>query len=190
MNQSGGLSHRARMVALTAAVLAAWPVAHAALAASPPAPEPVRVRPAPVSEDKTLRDPLAQVATALGSGEADASIPRVASAPADALGGSDVTAPADATSAAARSDPLSTVWVADSGSELRETLIAWAERAGWSVVWNSDYDFRLRAGARFTGPFESALKSLLDSVRTAGGQVYLRLYAGNRVVVVRDTWED
>jgi hypothetical protein len=40
-----------------------------------------------------------------------------------------------------------------SGSDLKSTLEGWAKSAGWTLIWDSPVNYRLRASARFSGDF-------------------------------------
>lgn len=44
-------------------------------------------------------------------------------------------------------------WVAAGGSTLKNTLVQWADRAGWAIAWQSERDYRLEASATFYGDF-------------------------------------
>ena len=94
------------------------------------------------------------------------------------------TAAADAAgSAAGRSGP----WFVDPGAHetLRDVLEAWAARAGWTVVWKAERDWRLGAPAAFDGGFLEAADLLLSGPGTRR-TLDVRAYAANRHLVVDD----
>jgi hypothetical protein len=78
-------------------------------------------------------------------------------------------------------------WAAMSGSDLKATLDGWSRAAGWTLVWDSPVNYRLRASAQFGGDFETAVASLVDTIHRSNPEVLVTLYRGNRVVHVETT---
>jgi type IV pili sensor histidine kinase/response regulator len=78
-------------------------------------------------------------------------------------------------------------WAAMSGSDLKGTLDGWSRAAGWTLVWDSQVNYRLRASAQFAGDFETAVASLVDTIHRSNPEVLVTLYRGNRVVHVETT---
>lgn len=78
-------------------------------------------------------------------------------------------------------------WAAMSGSDLKGTLDGWSRAAGWTLVWDSPVNYRLRASAQFAGDFETAVASLVDTIHRSNPEVMVTLYRGNRVVHVETT---
>lgn len=76
------------------------------------------------------------------------------------------------------------IWVAPKDKSLNEVLKAWSEEAGWSVVWNSDYDYILRAGVEFESSFIEASTALIEAFEKADPPVFAEFYNKNRVIVV------
>jgi type IV pili sensor histidine kinase/response regulator len=76
-------------------------------------------------------------------------------------------------------------WAALSGSTLRETLESWSGPAGWTVIWDSDLDYRLRASEVYTGGYVAAVQKLADSIHRTNPELQVTLYSGNRVVHVQ-----
>ncbi|WP_169719720.1 toxin co-regulated pilus biosynthesis Q family protein [Novosphingobium acidiphilum] len=77
-------------------------------------------------------------------------------------------------------------WAARANEPLSSTLTAWAQRAGWEVVWESDADFRLSAGATITGDFPSAADRLLSAFARTTPHLKAKFYNSNRVLRVWD----
>ncbi len=75
-------------------------------------------------------------------------------------------------------------WPIPAGSYLRDTLGQWSGSAGWTLIWDSPLDYRIRAGGRFTGRFEDAVTRLVDAVHRGNPELSVTLYRGNRVVHV------
>jgi Toxin co-regulated pilus biosynthesis protein Q. len=78
-------------------------------------------------------------------------------------------------------------WAVMSGAELRTTLEGWARVAGWTLVWDSEVDYRLRASARFDGDFENAVAKFVDAIHNTAPELRVTLYRGNRVIHVETT---
>ena len=75
-------------------------------------------------------------------------------------------------------------WTATDGAALSATLTGWAQRAGWTVVWETDDDFRLAAGATLDGDFPTAAGSLIEAFSHARPRLRAIFYGGNRVLRV------
>ena len=78
-------------------------------------------------------------------------------------------------------------WAALSGGDLKSTLDGWSRAAGWTLVWDSPVNYRLRASAQFGGDFETAVASLVNTIHRSSPEVLVTLYRGNRVVHVQTT---
>lgn len=105
-----------------------------------------------------------------------------AAAPAPAATQTANHAPAAAEKAAPiRQVPL---WSAREGQSLRSVLLQWSKEANWSVVWNTEHDYVLRATADFEGEFIDSASALIEAFAAASPPVRADLYAGNRVIVV------
>lgn len=78
-------------------------------------------------------------------------------------------------------------WAAMSGSDLKGTLDGWCRAAGWTLVWDSPVNYRLRASAYFAGDFQAAVASLVDTIHRSNPEVLVTMYRGNRVVHVETT---
>ena len=77
-------------------------------------------------------------------------------------------------------------WAVLAGGDLRATLEAWAQGAGWTVVWDSPLNYRLRASARYGGGFEEAVRGLVDAIHLSNPELRVTLYLGNRVLHVEN----
>lgn len=75
-------------------------------------------------------------------------------------------------------------WTASDGAALSATLTGWAQRAGWTVVWETDDDFRLAAGAILQGDFQTAAGGLIEAFGHARPRLRATFYGGNRVLRV------
>jgi len=75
-------------------------------------------------------------------------------------------------------------WKASRGSDLHSVLQQWSTRAGWSLVWNSEYSYTLLADATFKGDYISAVKELFEALDGIHPNIYPELYKGNYVLKV------
>jgi hypothetical protein len=75
-------------------------------------------------------------------------------------------------------------WTAIDGAALSATLTGWALRAGWTVVWETDDDFRLAAGATLDGDFPTAAGGLVEAFGHARPRLRAIFYGGNKVLRV------
>lgn len=97
------------------------------------------------------------------------------------------SAPSQAPPAGSPAKPARSIqeqWTATDGASLSTTLTGWAQRAGWTVVWETDDDFRLAAGATLDGDFPTAAGGLIEAFSPARPRLRAIFYAGNRVLRV------
>lgn len=88
----------------------------------------------------------------------------------------------------ASEDPVED-WLAEEGNTLKGLLTDWSERAGWRLIWNSNRNYTLSAGAMFRGRFADVASALIRSFARAQPAPIATFYKGNRVLVV-ETMED
>lgn len=81
-------------------------------------------------------------------------------------------------------------FVAEAGRTLRDTLRTWADRGKWTLVWSTDRDYILRAGATFHGDFVHAAAELLRAFAKARPPVKGAFYQGNSVLTVTTTQDE
>lgn len=75
-------------------------------------------------------------------------------------------------------------WTASAGSDLQTTLQGWSERAGWKLLWKSDFVYDLNSGTTFQGSFEDSVKALILAMRDVRPTPTVVFYGGNRTLVV------
>ncbi|MBV8046450.1 MAG: toxin co-regulated pilus biosynthesis Q family protein [Paludibacterium sp.] len=80
--------------------------------------------------------------------------------------------------------PMET-WRVSNGAALRDTLYDWGQRAGWTLVWDSEYRYTLDADAVFSGDFPAAVTQLFNTLGELNPPLYPAIYQGNRVLVVK-----
>lgn len=88
-------------------------------------------------------------------------------------------------------DPTDPVedWLATEGSSVRSLLTEWGDKAGWRVIWNTDREYILEAGAMFRGRFMDVASALIRSFARTRPAPWGTFYKGNRVLLVT-TQED
>lgn len=77
-------------------------------------------------------------------------------------------------------------WVIMAGSSLKSTLEGWCKVAGWTLIWDSPVDYRVRASASFDGDFQKAAAQLIDSVYETYPELNAVLHRGNNVLHISD----
>ena len=80
-------------------------------------------------------------------------------------------------------------WLAEEGKTLNGLLTDWSEQAGWRLVWKSNRNYTLTAGAMFRGRFADVSSALIRAFARAQPAPIATFYKGNRVLVV-ETMED
>lgn len=80
-------------------------------------------------------------------------------------------------------------WLAEEGKTLKGLLGEWSDRAGWRLIWNSNRNYTLTAGAMFRGRFADVSSALIRAFARARPAPIATFYKGNRVLVV-ETMED
>ena len=72
-------------------------------------------------------------------------------------------------------------WTGLKAQTLRQTLTAWAQQAGTSLVWSSEYDYPLQTDVRIQGSYTDAVRTLLDGFGKAEPRPIGRLYKNDKV---------
>ncbi len=80
-------------------------------------------------------------------------------------------------------------WLAEEGKSLKLLLTEWCDRAGWRLIWNTNRNYTLTAGAMFRGRFADVSSALVRAFARARPAPIATFYKGNRVLVV-ETMED
>ncbi len=85
---------------------------------------------------------------------------------------------------------VESAYVVREGQSLRAVLEEWSGRAGWKLVWSTEYEYALTSSAKFTGDFSTAAHELLRSMANVRPQVTATFYAGNKTLVVGNDLAD
>lgn len=80
-------------------------------------------------------------------------------------------------------------WLAEEGKSLKTLLTEWSDRAGWRLIWNTNRNYTLTAGAMFRGRFADVSSALIRAFARAKPAPIATFYKGNRVLVI-ETLED
>ena len=82
------------------------------------------------------------------------------------------------------SDDAIVTWDAQQGDTLRELLTKWSAQSGWKLLWNTNRNYTLSAGAMFKGKFTDVSSALIRAFARARPAPVATFYKGNRVIVV------
>lgn len=80
-------------------------------------------------------------------------------------------------------------WLAEEGQSLKELLTQWSEESGWRLIWKTNRNYTLNAGAMFRGNFADVSSALVRAFARARPAPIATFYKGNRVLVI-ETMED
>jgi len=72
-------------------------------------------------------------------------------------------------------------WIARKGETLRQTLTAWSEQAGVSLVWSSEYDYPLQTDVRIQANYADTVRTLLAGFSKAQPRPIGRLFKNDKV---------
>lgn len=106
-----------------------------------------------------------------------------------ALGIATVATPSLADGGAGETGPVAVqtgAWAVMAGTSLKSTLEGWARTAGWTLIWDSPMDYRMRASATFQGGFEEASARLIDSIYLGNPELMATFHRGNRVLHIEN----
>ncbi|MFG6083439.1 toxin co-regulated pilus biosynthesis Q family protein [Paracoccus litorisediminis] len=77
-------------------------------------------------------------------------------------------------------------WVIMAGSSLKSTLEGWSRVSGWTLIWDSPVDYRVRASATFRGGFEKSASRLIDSIYVGNPELSATFHRGNKVLHIQN----
>ena len=80
-------------------------------------------------------------------------------------------------------------WLAEEGQSLKELLTQWSEESSWRLIWKTNRNYTLNAGAMFRGNFADVSSALVRAFARARPAPVATFYKGNRVLVI-ETMED
>ncbi|MBQ9035183.1 MAG: toxin co-regulated pilus biosynthesis Q family protein [Alphaproteobacteria bacterium] len=80
-------------------------------------------------------------------------------------------------------------WLAEEGQSLKDLLTQWSDESGWRLIWKTNRNYTLNAGAMFRGNFADVASALVRAFARARPAPIATFYKGNRVLVI-ETMED
>ena len=80
-------------------------------------------------------------------------------------------------------------WLAEEGQSLKVLLTQWSNESGWRLIWKTNRNYTLSAGAMFRGRFADVSAALVRAFGRARHAPIATFYKGNRVLVI-ETMED
>ncbi|WON76955.1 toxin co-regulated pilus biosynthesis Q family protein [Serratia sp. UGAL515B_01] len=86
-------------------------------------------------------------------------------------------------------EDLINTWHIQSGDSLRGLLYKWSKVTGWSLVWDSKYDYKISSSADIHDNFISALEALVKSIGVINPPIYIDVYEENKVIRVNNSIE-
>lgn len=75
-------------------------------------------------------------------------------------------------------------WRLRAGHPIRQDLIAWGEKSGWTVLWRLPHEPAVPADADFDGDFKTAAAAVIRTLAENGLVIRSRFYDGNRTLVI------
>ena len=75
-------------------------------------------------------------------------------------------------------------WLAEEGQTLKGLLTEWCDRSGWRLIWKTNRNYTLTAGAMFRGRFADVSSALIRAFARARPAPIATFYKGNRVLVI------
>lgn len=80
-------------------------------------------------------------------------------------------------------------WLVEEGQSLKSLLTQWSNESGWRLIWKSNRNYTVNAGAMFRGRFADVSAALVRAFGRARPAPIATFYKGNRVLVI-ETMED
>lgn len=76
-------------------------------------------------------------------------------------------------------------WRVRKGQTLYGVLSDWGKEEGWDVVWDTEYNYIIRASGSVRGRnIDSAIKNLISSMGDISPKVFIKVYQANKVILV------
>lgn len=86
--------------------------------------------------------------------------------------------------------PAASQFSVSTGQMLHPVLAEWASKSGWTVIWETEYDYRIEANASFNGSFVEAVTQIVTAMAEARPAITVDFYQGNNVAVVSNKSAD
>ncbi len=77
-------------------------------------------------------------------------------------------------------------WSVKKGQTLHSILSEWGSRSGWDVVWDTEHNYTVSASGVFRNmDINTAVENLLTSMGNMQPQLFVKMYNGNKVILVK-----
>lgn len=77
-------------------------------------------------------------------------------------------------------------WSVKKGQTLHSILSEWGSRSGWDVVWDTEHNYTVSASGVFRDmDINTAVEHLLTSMGNMQPQLFVKMYNGNKVILVK-----
>lgn len=77
-------------------------------------------------------------------------------------------------------------WPVKKGQTLHSILSEWGSRSGWDVVWDTEHNYTVSASGVFRNmDINTAVEHLFTSMGNMQPQLFVKMYNGNKVILVK-----
>lgn len=84
--------------------------------------------------------------------------------------------------------PPAPQWVLSGGTPIREQIISWGARAGWTVEWPLKVNWSVPATASFAGEFDDRdhgpVAQVVQALASEGREIRARFFPANRMLII------
>lgn len=78
-------------------------------------------------------------------------------------------------------------WVAQAGSTLHESILAWGQQAGWKIYWRApEVDYPILGNLVYEGTFETAISAIFNAHEKAERPLWVDGNAKQKVLIIRE----
>jgi hypothetical protein len=75
-------------------------------------------------------------------------------------------------------------WLVKEGVTLKSTIEDWSDRSGWRLIWKTNRNYKIQAGAMFRGRYMDVVSALVREFARATPAPFATFYKGNRVLII------
>ncbi|WP_346346435.1 toxin co-regulated pilus biosynthesis Q family protein [Acetobacter okinawensis] len=75
-------------------------------------------------------------------------------------------------------------WTLIEGQPIREQMIAWGDRAGWTVRWPHDLNWMVPAMTSFRGDYQKVMSDIIHTISDEGKSIQAEFHKPNHTLVV------
>lgn len=75
-------------------------------------------------------------------------------------------------------------WTLVEGQPIREQMVAWGDRAGWTVRWPHDLNWMVPAMTSFRGDYQKVMSDIIHTISDEGKSIQAEFHTPNHMLVV------